>query len=58
MRALSLKSIAGSGSPDRIKFRAFSTPIIRGKRCVPPAPGIKPNLISGSANNAFGCATR
>ena len=27
---------------------ACSTPTARGRRCVPPAPGMMPSLISGS----------
>ena len=34
-------------SPLTIMFNAGSTPKARGKRCVPPAPGIRPSLTSG-----------
>ena len=47
-----------TGSPDTIMLSAASTPITRGKRCVPPAPGIKPSLTSGSAMLAPAEVTR
>ena len=40
-------SFAGIGSPERIIAAAFSMPTRRGRRCVPPAPGMSPSLISG-----------
>ena len=39
-------------------FSAVSTPSARGSRCVPPAPGTRPILTSGSAMLAPGAATR
>jgi hypothetical protein len=47
-----------TGSPLTIMFSAGSTPSTRGRRCVPPAPGIRPSLTSGSATLAPGAATR
>jgi hypothetical protein len=47
-----------TGSPLTIMFSAFSTPITRGSRCVPPAPGIRPSFTSGSATLVPGAATR
>ena len=38
-----------TGSPLTIMFSAVSTPSTRGRRCVPPAPGIRPSFTSGSA---------
>jgi len=44
------------GSPLTIMFNAGSTPNTRGKRCVPPAPGIKPIFTLGQRNvGAGGC---
>src|SRR2546427_363516 len=37
---------------------AASTPIARGRRCVPPAPGSSPSFTSGSATEAVADATR
>ena len=37
---------------------AFSTPIRRGRRCVPPAPGSRPSLTSGRPTFADATATR
>ena len=37
------------GAPETIMFSAASTPIARGSRCVPPAPGRMPSLTSGNA---------
>ncbi len=51
-------SFAGIGSPDRIIGSAFSMPTRRGRRCVPPAPGIRPSLISGRPSRVPGAATR
>ena len=47
-----------TGSPVTIMFSAGSTPSARGRRCVPPAPGSRPSLTSGSAILAPGEATR
>ena len=49
---------AGTVAPDTIMLSAVSTPIARGRRCVPPAPGRRPSLTSGSAICAPGVATR
>ena len=49
---------AENGVPDRIASAAASGPIRRGRRCVPPAPGISPSLISGRPSFALGTATR
>ena len=46
------------GSPLTIMLVAASTPITRGRRWVPPAPGIRPSLTSGSAMLAPGAAMR
>ena len=43
-------AIAGAGLnalPVDIHSTALSAPIMRGKRTVPPKPGIRPNLTSG-----------
>jgi hypothetical protein len=45
-------------SPLTIMFSAASTPITRGRRCVPPAPGIRPSLTSGKAMEVPGAAMR
>ena len=47
-----------TGAPETIMFSAASTPIARGRRCVPPAPGRSPSFTSGSAILAPGDATR
>ena len=47
-----------TGSPETIMFSAVSRPTTRGRRCVPPAPGSRPSLTSGSAICAPGAATR
>ena len=39
---------ASMNAPVVIICRACSTPTARGSRCVPPAPGMMPSLISGS----------
>ena len=39
---------AGRRCPSRIMRRADSRPIKRGRRCVPPHPGITPNCVSGN----------
>ena len=41
-----------ASQPDEI------APIKRGARCVPPAPGSSPRLISGNARRAPGAAMR
>ena len=49
----------GTGLPDTLASRAPSRPrSMRGRRCVPPAPGSRPSLTSGSPNCADGTATR
>ena len=40
-------AVAILGNDATIILRAISAPTNRGKRCVPPAPGIIPNLTSG-----------
>ena len=47
-----------TGSPLTIMFSAVSAPSTRGRRTVPPAPGIRPSLTSGSAILAPGAAMR
>ena len=37
---------------------AFATPASRGRRCVPPAPGMIPKFTSGCPTFASGLATR
>ncbi len=49
---------AGTVAPDVIMFKAVSRPTARGSRCVPPAPGSRPSLTSGSAIWASARATR
>ena len=39
-------------------FNALSSPMRRGRRCVPPAPGRSPSLTSGRPSDASGAATR
>ena len=51
-------SCTDSGSPESIKLSAFSTPIRRGRRCVPPAPGSSPSFTSGRPTFAVASATR
>ena len=46
------------GSPLTIMFNAGSTPNTRGKRWVPPAPGMRPSLTSGNATSVPGAAMR
>ena len=48
----------GNGSPDNITLSAPSTPIRRGRRCVPPAPGSRPSFTSGRPIRAVASATR
>ncbi|MNT42282.1 hypothetical protein D3C72_1786990 [compost metagenome] len=45
-------SIASIMRPVNAMSMAFDLPTARGKRCVPPAPGITPSLISGWPNLA------
>ncbi len=40
--------------PSLIRRSASVTPIIRGVRCVPPAPGSRPIFTSGKPTPAFG----
>ncbi len=61
MRSISpLPSAASApiGSPETIICSASSAPTARGSRWVPPAPGSRPILTSGSPIAAFGVATR
>jgi hypothetical protein len=44
----SLELFGSDGVPDTIMFKAASTPTARGRRCVPPAPGSRPNFTSGN----------
>ena len=43
-------SSAERNSPVMFMYIDFDLPIIRVNRCVPPAPGIIPKLISGCPN--------
>ena len=47
-----------TASPLTIMFSAVSTPSTRGRRWVPPAPGMRPILTSGSATLVPGAAMR
>ena len=49
---------AGTASPLTIRFRAVSTSIARGSRCVPPAPGTRPIFTSGRPMRVPRCAMR
>ena len=40
---------AVTGFADRMKSSARSAPMSRGRRCVPPAPGMMPSVTSGNA---------
>ena len=40
------------GVPERMALSVFSTPERRGKRCVPPAPGMRPSSIRASRASA------
>ena len=51
-------SRASIGSPVTIILSAFSGPIRRGRRWVPPAPGNRPSLTSGRPTRAPATATR
>ena len=51
--ALSARA-ALSVRPVRIRSRAAGRPTRRGRRCVPPAPGISPSLTSGRPSTVFG----
>ncbi|KWC10610.1 hypothetical protein WL46_00925 [Burkholderia ubonensis] len=44
--------------PDSIRSSAAFAPISRGARCVPPAPGSRPSVTSGSPSFAPGTASR
>ncbi len=48
--------VASSGSPLSMISSAGCAPIKRGRRCVPPAPGMRPSLISGKPTFARGVA--
>ena len=37
-----------------MRSSAFVSPILRGRRCVPPAPGIRPSWTSGNPRIVFG----
>ncbi|KFJ70814.1 3-hydroxyacyl-CoA dehydrogenase, NAD-binding domain protein [Bordetella bronchiseptica] len=47
-----------TGSPPSTISTAWRAPTRRGKRCVPPAPGSNPSLISGNPSEARGDASR
>ena len=49
---------AGMACPRESPRAPPPRPIRRGRRCVPPAPGMSPSLISGRPNFAEGTATR
>src|SRR5690349_13499751 len=49
---------AATGSPPTIMSSAGSAPTSRGRRCVPPAPGMRPSLTSGRPSLASAAATR
>ena len=51
-------SAAPTGSPVTIICNAFSGPIRRGRRCVPPAPGSRPSFTSGRPTRAVAAAIR
>ena len=53
-----IASGSAGGSPETIISSAGLTPIRRGNRWVPPAPGTMPSLTSGSASRVLGAATR
>ncbi|CPI73489.1 Uncharacterised protein [Bordetella pertussis] len=53
-RAVSASIVA----PDRMSSAAASNPMRRGRRCVPPPPGISPRVISGSPSRHPASATR
>jgi hypothetical protein len=47
-----------TGRPASSICSACFAPMIRGRRCVPPAPGTIPRLISGKPNLVSRAATR
>ncbi len=49
---------AGTAEPFSMNSSAARAPINRGKRCVPPAPGSSPSLISGRPSFERGVAMR
>jgi hypothetical protein len=49
---------AEMGSPSEVITAACSIPTRRGRRCVPPAPGNRPSLTSGTPSFAEGTAMR
>mmetsp|Transcript_18318 Transcript_18318/g.45628 ORF Transcript_18318/g.45628 Transcript_18318/m.45628 type:complete len:207 (+) Transcript_18318:1622-2242(+) len=51
-------SSAATGLDCSIMCTALGTPTSRGRRCVPPNPGMTPNWSSGSPSCAPGVATR
>ena len=55
---VSARATAGTGSPVVIISIARSTPTRRGRRWVPPAPGMRPSLTSGRPSFASALATR
>ncbi len=51
-------SAAPTRRPDAIIAAAAAAPISRGRRCVPPAPGISPRVTSGRPTSPSGSMTR
>ncbi len=51
-------SLAPTWRPEVIMSSAFSRPAIRGRRWVPPAPGIRPRLTSGNPTRLLSSAMR
>ena len=43
-------------SPRRVSSKADESPTRRGRRCVPPPPGMTPRVISGNPKTAFSAA--
>ena len=55
---ISRASSAGTNRPVYIRSLAFAGPINRGRRCVPPPPGMIPSSISGWPQRASSALTR
>jgi hypothetical protein len=58
MKPTSFAFSAGIGLASSTISMVFWIPMMRGMRCVPPAPGMMPSVTSGSAKRAVGTATR
>ena len=58
MTPIARASLAATCRPEVIMSSAFSSPAIRGNRCVPPAPGIRPSCTSGRPTRALLTAMR